>query len=202
MFNLLLCLNQLYSSYPPLHLSGIVLYSFTSLDLVISSSHLLFFSLSSHLFSSLIVLLVSFRSRFVHLPSPLAPLFPYFSNLPEIVFFLGRDRLYPIGFLFPAAFLFGRARFTSSRRRLKCSSVLIFSGLFCFLLFICFTPTAFYPRAYSIFALSHFLKFVFFDLRLTERRVIFSSFSLLFTISGCVTFHLLFPITLVLIHLS
>lgn len=38
--------------------------------------------------------------------------------------------------------------------------------------FICFTPTAFYPRAYSISALSHFLKFVFFDLRFPERRVI------------------------------
>lgn len=82
-------------SYPLLHLSRI-----RSLFIHIPWSCRLelksfYFSHSSRLFSTLLSLLVSFQSRFVHrrFPSPFAPLFPYFSNLPEIVFFLGRDRL-------------------------------------------------------------------------------------------------------------
>lgn len=183
MFNLLLCLNStLFRRNVPLILLCTYQESFSihSHPLISSSrAPIFYFSHSSHLSSSLIVLLVSFRSRFVHqhLPSPLAPLFPYFSNLPEIVFFLGRDRLYH-RFPFSSRFSFRSRTVYFVASTLKMLVRFNFLGTLLLPVFICFTPTAFYPRAYSISALSHFLKFVFFDLRFPERRVIvfFSSF--------------------------
>lgn len=82
--------NFILTKYSRSHLSRIALYSFASLDLVVSSSNLLFFSLEPSLF---IILPAFFRDRFVQcFTSPFASLLPYFPNLPEIVFFLTRDR--------------------------------------------------------------------------------------------------------------
>lgn len=181
MFNLLLCLKQLYSDetscYPSLHLSGIVLYSFTSLDLVISSPPIFYFS---HSISLLLLLsrLFSFRSRFVHqrLPSPLATLFPYFSNLPEIAFFLGRDRLYH-RFPFSGRFSFRSRTVYFVASTLKMLVRFNFLGTLLLPVFICFTPTAFYPQTCSI-------SLILFEIFLFRFNVFprgkSSSFSLLF----------------------
>lgn len=56
-------------------------------------------------------------------------LFPYFSNLPEIVFFLTRDRLCHASSFSQSLFFAPRGLFAAS----EYSSVLIFSRLFCFL---------------------------------------------------------------------
>lgn len=68
-----------------------------------SRAPIFFFSLDH---SPLIILLVFFRDRFVHkrFITPSAPLLAYFSNLPEIVFLLARDRLCRRLPFFPASF--------------------------------------------------------------------------------------------------
>lgn len=126
---------------------GSFLYSFTSLDLVVSSPYFLFFSLEPSLLY-LIVLLVSFRSRFVHqrFPSPFAPLFPYFSNLPEIVFFLGRDRLYH-RFPFSGRFSFRSRTVYFVASSLKMLVRFNFLGTLLFPVFTCFTPNRVLPAS-------------------------------------------------------
>lgn len=205
MFNLLLCLNQLYSDETFL-LSSFAFIRDRSLFIHIPwSRHL---ELPSFIFLIRVIsflLLLSYSSPFEvglytntfrHRLHRFFRIFPICLKSFSFLAVIG----FTIGFLFPAAFLFGRARFTSSRRRLKCSSVLIFSGLFYFLyLSALLQPRFIHERTPSL--LSHTFWNLSFSIYVFPRGES-SSFSLLFTISGCVTFHLLFPITLVLIHLS
>lgn len=138
MFNLLLCLNQLYSDETFL-LSSFALIRNRSLFIHVPwSRHL---ELPSFIFLTRAIpflLLLSYSSPFEvglytntfrHRLHRFFRIFPICLKSFSFLAVIG----FTIGFLFPAAFLFGRARFTWSRRRLKCSSVLIFSGLFCFL---------------------------------------------------------------------
>lgn len=176
-------------------------FSIHSHPLILSSwASIFYFSHSSRLFSTLLSYLSPFKvglyiGAFRHRLHRFFRIFPICLKSFSFLAVNG----FSIGFLFPVAFLFDRARFTSSRQRSKCSSVLIFSGLFCFL----YLPALLQPRfirKHTPSLLSHFLKFLSFDLRFCERKVtVFFSPSI---ISGCVTFHSLFPITLVLIHLS
>jgi len=205
MFNLLLCLNQLYSDETFL-LSSFAFIRDRSLFIHIPWSRhfeLLSFIFLTRAISFLLLLSYSspfevglYTNTFRHRLHRFFRIFPICLKSFSFLAVIG----FTIGFLFPAAFLFGRARFTSSRRRLKCSSVLIFSGLFCFLyLSALLQPRFIHERTPSL--LSHTFWNLSFSIYVFPRGES-SSFSLLFTISGCVTFHLLFPITLVLIHLS
>lgn len=179
-----------------MHLSGIVLYSFASLDPVVSRGFSFYFSHSSHPSFTLLSHLSSFEVGLYtqHFPSPFAPLFPYFSNLPEIAFFLGHDRLYH-RFPFSGRFSFRSRTVCFVASTLETLARFNFLGTLLLPVFTCFTRTAFYPQAYSISALSHLLKFLFFHLRFPERKIIVFFSLLSFPISGCVTFHSFLPIT-------
>lgn len=193
MFNLLFfVLTNLFQRNVPLIFPCIYQGSFSihSHPLILSSRAPIFYfsHSSSHLFSSLIVLLVSFRevglytNAFRHRLHRFFRIFPICLKSFSFLAVIG----FTIGFLFPAAFLFDRARFTSSRRRLKCSSVLIFSGLFCFLYLSALLQPRFI-RKHTPSLLSHTFWDFSFSIYVFLRGKP-SSFSLLFTISGCVTF--------------
>lgn len=202
MFNLLLCLNQLYLFnkasllFPFALIRDRFLFIRIPWSCRLSRLQLLFFSLESS-FLYLIVPLVFFRSRFVHPAFSITvctPLFPYFSNLPEIAFFLGHDRLYH-RFPFSGRFSFRSRTVCFVASTLETLARFNFLGTLLLPVFTCFTRTAFYPQAYSISALSHLLKFLFFHLRFPERKIIIFFSLLSFPISGCVTFHSFLPIT-------
>lgn len=174
MFNLLLCLNQLIptkrSSYLPLHLSGIVLYSFTSLDLVISGSHLLFFSLEPFLFFSYCP--TRLLSKSVCTPTPFVTACTAFSVFFQFAW--NRFLSWPWSALPSVSFfrpLFFSIAHGLLRRRLKCSSVLIFSGLFCFLYLSALLQPRFIRKRTPSLLSRTFWDF-FFDLRFPERKVI------------------------------
>lgn len=195
-----------------MHLSRIALYSFASLDLVVSSSYPLFLftrTISSYYPTRLLSRSVCISALYV---TPSTPLLLYFSNLPEIVFLLVRDRLchrpsFPL-----VAYHWPRTVYLPCRP-LECSSTLISSGLFCFpyLLvlpeshFICkyilhlpfFLPPP-SPLSLSLCLLSRFLKFLLFNLHFSE----WLSFSIVRSHRDALHFAHLFQFSLDLLILS
>lgn len=195
-----------------MHLSRIALYSFASLDLVVSSSYPLFLftrTISSYYPTRLLSRSVCIYQRFM---SPSTPLLLYFSNLPEIVFLLVRDRLchrpsFPPGSLPLAAH--GLLAVSSFGMLVHFN----FLGTLLLSIFTRFTRITFYLQVYtpspflspslpppslSLCLLSRFLKFLLFNLHFSE----WLSFSIVRSHRDALHFAHLFQFSLDLLILS
>lgn len=142
--------------------------------------------------------------------SPSTPLLLYFSNLPEIVFLLVRDRLCHRPSFLLVAYHWPRTVYLPCRP-LECSSTLISSGLFCFP-YLLVLPESHFICKYilqlpfflpplpllSLRLLSRFLKFLFFNLHFSE----WLSFSIVRSHRDALHFAHLFQFSLDLLILS